>query len=298
MLLEEHDGFYSRDNDFYNTLEGWSEYQRYSDLNFVQKKVYPSYEDIPISARAQIPWFADDLNYTIEFFWLTIGQKQLDNVPYEVSEEVWWTVVTNLAYVKYRHPAMLQPWSSVLAQLRAASCGSIGKIDFSMLFQNFTLNGPLPPSSDKISNHLEHLWQDWIEELTIAGVDIRKDGNQILRSFSRHKHFNYIQAGPNRMIRVRVINAICTASMEDCKIWISWPLDEWAGDFWRWVENPEILMPGSWVDEADQDDWRIYYYCPRGEVAWDSWCDASAENSKEFDQDGLNVMKIFKDCFS
>lgn len=38
-------------------------------------------------------------------------------------------------------------------------------------------------------------------------------------------------------------------SVEDWHLWLSNPLDEWAGEFWDMIEHPESAMPGAWNEE-------------------------------------------------
>jgi hypothetical protein len=45
-----------------------------------------------------------------------------------------------------------------------------------------------------------------------------------------------------------IINLTYGPEPEDWQIWFSWPLDEWAGEFWHMVENPELFgVPGAWI---------------------------------------------------
>jgi hypothetical protein len=47
---------------------------------------------------------------------------------------------------------------------------------------------------------------------------------------------------------VHIINLTYGPEPEDWQIWFSWPLDEWAGEFWHMVENPELFgVPGAWI---------------------------------------------------
>lgn len=51
---------------------------------------------------------------------------------------------------------------------------------------------------------------------------------------------------------LRIINFTYGPKVEDWEIWVSNPLDEWAGEFWYWVENPELFAPGAWLDSLDE----------------------------------------------
>ena len=50
----------------------------------------------------------------------------------------------------------------------------------------------------------------------------------------------------------RVIGLHYGAAAEDWHLWLSNPLDKWAGEFWDMVEHPERAMPGAWDEEFSE----------------------------------------------
>lgn len=101
----------------------------------------------------------------------------------------------------------------------------------------------------------------WVTELKDVGVDLVRYGERHLALFKQGccRKLFFIYVGVQRSGREfdpklgnlepwRLINLKYGPSPDDWEVWISNPRDEFAGDFWRLVEEPELKVPGSWVD--------------------------------------------------
>ena len=101
--------------------------------------------------------------------------------------------------------------------------------------------------------------QSWITILSAMDVDLVEYGRHEQHAIAQSsqyltliKYHVCLEQPIEHYYHSRIINLEYGPSASDWKVWISWPLDEWAGEFWNWVENPEFFMAGAWVeDEAD-----------------------------------------------
>ena len=50
----------------------------------------------------------------------------------------------------------------------------------------------------------------------------------------------------------RVIGLDFSLGVDNWQLWLSNPLDEWAGDFWEMIEHPERRIPGAWDESYDR----------------------------------------------
>lgn len=101
---------------------------------------------------------------------------------------------------------------------------------------------------------LEEVFHKWLRELELAGQDLLRYGELEHKAFRR---------SPSRLtIRLdfechsglswsrKIINFSFGPQVEDWRFFISWPFDEWAGEFWHMVEDGfRPPMPGSWIKE-------------------------------------------------
>jgi hypothetical protein len=46
-----------------------------------------------------------------------------------------------------------------------------------------------------------------------------------------------------------IIRLDCGPDIDKWRLWLSNPLDEWAGEFWDMIDHPERAIPGAWNDE-------------------------------------------------
>jgi hypothetical protein len=93
----------------------------------------------------------------------------------------------------------------------------------------------------------------WLQSLQRAGVDLVEYG-RLEKSLLSDAHSQQTIRIFDRIFclygQVRIINITYGPEPEDWHVWFSWPLDEWSGDFWYMVENPELFdIPGAWLPE-------------------------------------------------
>lgn len=93
----------------------------------------------------------------------------------------------------------------------------------------------------------------WLQSLQRAGADLVEYGRRE-KSLLSGPHRQQTILIYNRIFGswggVRMINITYGPEPEDWHVWFSWPLDEWSGDFWHMVENPELFdIPGAWLPE-------------------------------------------------
>ncbi|GAB7350506.1 hypothetical protein MBLNU459_g1100t1 [Dothideomycetes sp. NU459] len=97
----------------------------------------------------------------------------------------------------------------------------------------------------------ETVLTDFIGEIQSWGVDILEFGREEERVIRTLENKELIPRWYNEFETiVRMTGFSYGPRVEDWQIWLSNPLDEWAGEFWDMVEHPERRsLPGAWVDE-------------------------------------------------
>lgn len=251
---------------------------------FLQRNLYPSYEDVCCEDRVEsafiacYPWLKTHC-VSADLFWSTLGQTELYSIPSSDPYLIWVAIITNLAISRYEKDVHLQTWRTALTKLVAAWPGLLDYLldDFNDVpsFQEWLDGASFKSEHDKISAQLNRLWQDWIEELKVAGVNVKGFSQTLSNLVSIQGSPLEFTIGCKAKIKVRVLSAVYCTNIEDCRLWVSWPLDEWAGEFWNWVENPEIHIPGSWVEDKEGDGEWMYRYLPLEPLAilkpWDKY---------------------------
>lgn len=284
LLGSRWDGLFSSDDNLLTSLTLWSGDNRYADLDFVRKSIYPSYEDTPLTNRLMVCLLAYEGEWrSVDVIPSLLGQCRLNNLSFDEFCSIWLLAFYMLGLSRNHYHVHLQFWRRILEQLVSAHPHYIRETDLSMAFQLFIHQAPSIKANDEASSGVERFWQEWIQELVIAGVDINEHADQISQCFFYHNRILNIKVGRNKMVRVKIIKVKCSNNISDCKLWLSWPLDEWAGEFWNSLENPGVSMPGGWPDGVDSDDRRIYSYSAKGEVksAFDLWYEAVGSPSPD-----------------
>ena len=107
----------------------------------------------------------------------------------------------------------------------------------------------------------------WLQSLKRAGADLVEYGQLESRNLKSSKiwvtYVKYDVDGGDYTLRhhlkLSIVSLVYGPEPEDWHIWFSWPLDEWAGDFWFLVENPELFetpeqldIPGAWQSEESE----------------------------------------------
>lgn len=108
--------------------------------------------------------------------------------------------------------------------------------------------------SDLITN-ATMMVQAWVSELKVAGADLIEYGELehgiLIKNSIPYEAMNWTWSKEPKFwrTRCRIISFTYGPDTDDWSISLSWPFDEWAGQFWNSIENPELFMPGSWVDD-------------------------------------------------
>ncbi|KAF7509430.1 hypothetical protein GJ744_007993 [Endocarpon pusillum] len=98
----------------------------------------------------------------------------------------------------------------------------------------------------------------WLRELQLAGQDLLRYGELEHEAFREGTSYLAdlftFECYPIQWWK-RYINFSFGPQVEDWHFFISWPFDEWAGDFWQSLEvDFQPPMPGSWVEEEAKDN--------------------------------------------
>lgn len=102
--------------------------------------------------------------------------------------------------------------------------------------------------------------REWLEDLQTGGKD--------LVVYGRAEHASFLRHGPSRWYRLPGCNwsgFTFGPRPEDWNLMWEWDPDVegLVGDFWQLVENPLLVVPGSWVDDDDgyQSDHDVDDFC-------------------------------------
>jgi hypothetical protein len=102
----------------------------------------------------------------------------------------------------------------------------------------------------------------WVSELQAVGVDLEEYG-ELERELHRNgdvdtqielsaalAEMNFFTETdpPAERLKFRLLDFTYGPEPEDWFVWVTNPLDEFAGQFWRMVEREVEVMPGTWVD--------------------------------------------------
>jgi hypothetical protein len=127
----------------------------------------------------------------------------------------------------------------------------------------------------------------WLQDLRSCGVNLCRYGETELAIFRRSRGWQSLRWSWGSQIcesvaRFRLIGFQYGPRPQDWSFDWDLEIEQCAGDFWEWVENPIIHVPGAWIDDdghdddEDDDSWDIkdnpsfyYYYA---QVEWHfSW---------------------------
>ena len=222
-------------------------------------------EDEHTAQAASIYYGAD----RVDSFWLALGNNPIDRSHFEDSMHGP-RLMRHIAFHVARYhwagdrcrPQDRGGWRSILKQcveldahirpfqFRESLCVSL--ICHSLRDWNDSL-------SDLISNATTTL-QAWVSELGIAGADLVEYGQLehaiLMENTDPYEARNWTWSAQPKVwrARCRIIRFTYGPDISDWSIWLSWPIEEWAGEFWNLIENPILHLPGSWVDDYDYCD--------------------------------------------
>lgn len=112
--------------------------------------------------------------------------------------------------------------------------------------------------SEKVQNlhaTLQRGMKRLLDDLLDAGVDLLDFGSsQRCMPDLSICNMGWITVFGAPACMMRIIGFTYGSSSSDWHIWVSNPLDEWAGEFWEMIEHPERAIPVSWHDWYDDSD--------------------------------------------
>ncbi|KAL5337994.1 hypothetical protein BJX70DRAFT_388873 [Aspergillus crustosus] len=88
----------------------------------------------------------------------------------------------------------------------------------------------------KAGHDFNYALQAWITKLSDAAL------YQIIVRFGPTKPYE------ERILQLRIIKMTYGPNVQDWRIWMNNPIDEFVGEFWEMVGREEEIMPGTWVD--------------------------------------------------
>jgi len=130
---------------------------------------------------------------------------------------------------------------------------------------------PYNAKAHRVRKHKIELWlRDWVEDLQAGGNDIEAYGRAeqlvaLQRLFPRDYSKSLSQGaslgqkipGPLRSRSEYLLKNITFGpSPQDWTVNWEWDPDvgRFVGEFWAWVEDPPLVMPGAWVDDENSDN--------------------------------------------
>jgi hypothetical protein len=103
-------------------------------------------------------------------------------------------------------------------------------------------------SVETCTNFVQQGLKHYISELMLLGIDmatiIEIERNVLARQKERTRAAGF--RVPHELSRIIGINYGPKA--DDWHLWLSNPLDEWAGEFWDMLDHPERAIPGAWEE--------------------------------------------------
>ena len=197
-------------------------------------------------------------------FWLALGSSSLNQSHLEPN--VWVPdLMRNVAFYVTRYhwasdrcrPQDRQGWRDILKQCVQLNA-HLSSIKYRESLCVGLIRHCLRDWKDSLSDLITNatiIVQAWTSELKLAGANLTEYGELehdiLIKSTAPYEAMNWTWSAEPKVwrTRCRIISFAYGPDTKDWSISLSWPFDEWAGQFWNSVENPELLMPGSWVDD-------------------------------------------------
>lgn len=89
----------------------------------------------------------------------------------------------------------------------------------------------------------------YVSELMLLGINMATIIDVERKVLARHGKKNY----PRRLYHngepYKIIAIDYGLKADDWYLWLSNPLDEWAGEFWDMIDHPERAIPGAWIGD-------------------------------------------------
>ena len=102
---------------------------------------------------------------------------------------------------------------------------------------------------EKYTNAAHRGLKRYISEMMLLGIDIATVIEIEKKVLARQDEQSGLRAIWKRGMPFKIIAIEYSLKADNCHVWLSSPLDEWAGEFWDMIEHPERTMPGTWGEE-------------------------------------------------
>ena len=237
----------------------------FAEYHALQKQFYFfADENNDSESQAGALWFGA---HSVDSFWLVLGNRPLERSHFDSPRHgprLMWHIAFHVTRYHWAGSRCRfqdrQGWRDILKQcvrlnahlitLKYRQSLCVGLIRHALRDWKDSL-------SDLIANATTIL-RAWVTELEEAGVNLLEYGELehgiLIKNPTPYEAMKWTWSTIPKIwrARCRIISFSYAREISGWSIWFSWPLDEWAGEFWNWVENPELFMPGSWVDD---DPW-------------------------------------------
>lgn len=227
-------------------------------------------------------------------FWIKLGQKYLnrDCIQWKTTQdlrepssalvclaEIMRKVIRSRLRERY-----LPGWRRILSRvIELYGHNQLGRKSPLFEFVQVETYREWPVAQEKLSQ----MASIWIHELISAGLT----GSRFEQYLEFEKVYLPLRWKKHRIGAfgrlddpcVRIISLTIEKSSKSCRVWVSWPPDEHAGEFWRMVENTmysdvqeeckdsKLHIPGAWQEEYNHNCWAqrnhissVYFRYDRG----------------------------------
>lgn len=235
-------------------------------IDLILQETYPPYKEWDVKDRIMMALLSQDIDPNN--FLAMLGYKSIRDMPITELDKYSAEIVCKANYAMailhtYRWwqqavpvKALLEDWRTVLKE--AVYAGGIDE----MLVRGASPVGEfLEPSIRLWYSDATAALQVWARELRNLDVDLYLYGVLEEQLFRDNHGFrdDYFICVHDTMYDIRLINFKTGPEVEDWQVWTTWPLDEFAGEFWHMIESPELFIPGSWpsTDGNMNPDYRL-----------------------------------------
>ncbi|KAI9376520.1 hypothetical protein BJX61DRAFT_538758 [Aspergillus egyptiacus] len=242
-------------------------------LSMIQNYSFERYLELPLEIRFERAMALNTWSHNVsaDSIRIAIGGNQINPAVFHLEEPCGSTILHEIASgLATEHAARktknIPGWRVLLAEAVSASANLHKKgyrynhyytplNDFLYTFSRMHPAGPRQLRS----------WDDalriWVSEVKLAGVDLVTYGGNELACYDSMHQPEFPVWIWNRKI-TRVLHYFSSAWCQQCRmlgfhygpepedwyIWVTNPVDDFAGEFWEMLEREEEIMPGTWID--------------------------------------------------
>lgn len=121
------------------------------------------------------------------------------------------------------------------------------------------IGSPWEIKSRKESRKLSSAVRIWVSAVSSSGMDLLKYGRNEKQIYQQRgvvfkQRYCLVHHRKRHNIRLSLIGVTCGPRPEHWRVWWAFEYEDFAGDFWRTIEEPPILVPGSWVEDSGDPD--------------------------------------------